>query len=301
MSSGTPLYQNLDTTFVNLWSLLRKLTQQGFIGRVHVELDDYSADVFLDGSSTPVVREIDRTANTDTVETGTLHRVVLRARGAPGTINVFAGADEATVEQSPATASMPETLAASSAKPTGFETATTNPRTSEAAPPPTATREPETHFEIPPTPPASSSGVVESVYRSGSYQDWPAILTVSGELIGAVERGVNAAGGNFASIFDAVRLELADDYDFLDPFAQTLRYSAGVVSLRTEPAVSVFVSGLGEALRRTINTVAIGDRARRIRERIALEMLPVVRKHAEVLERSGWRAQLDRIVGTTVM
>jgi hypothetical protein len=300
MSSGTPLYQNLDTTFVNLWSLLRKLTQQGFIGRVHVELDDYSADVFLDGSSTPIVREIDRTANTETVETGTLHRVVLRARGTPGTINVFAGSDEAKVGQSPAAASKTETPAESSVEPTGFETSTTDPDISEAAPP-TATPEPETDFEIPLPPPASPSGVIEGVYRSGSYQDWPAILTVSGELIGAVERGVNAAGGNFASIFDAVRLELADDYDFLDPFAQTLRYSAGVVSLRTEPAVSVFVSGLSETLRRTVNTVAIGDRARRIRERVALEMLPVVRKHAEVLERSGWRAHLDRIVGTTVM
>src|SRR6478672_6505657 len=107
MSSGAPLYQNLDTAFVNLWSLLRKLTQQGFIGRVHLELEDYSADVFLNGSSTPVVREIDRTANTETVETGTLHRVVLRARGTPGTINVFAGSDEATVEQSPAAALPP--------------------------------------------------------------------------------------------------------------------------------------------------------------------------------------------------
>jgi len=300
MSSGTPLYQNLDTTFVNLWSLLRKLTQQGFIGRVHVELEDYSADVFLDGSSTPVVREIDRTANTETVETGTLHRVVLRARGTPGTINVFAGADEAKVEQPSVASLQPETPAETSVEPTGFQTSTTDPDISEAAPP-TATRKPETDFEIPPPPPASPSGVVEAVYRSGSYQDWPAILTVSGELIGAVERGVNAAGGNFASIFEAVRLELADDYDFLDPFAQTLRYSAGVVWLRTEPAVSVFVSGLSETLRRTVNTVAIGERARRIRERIALEMLPVVRKHAEVIERSGWRAHLDRIVGTTVM
>src|ERR1043166_1959956 len=98
MSSGTPLYQNLDTEFVNLWSLLRKLTQQGFIGRVHVELPDYSADVFLDGSSTPLVREIDRAANTETIEQGLLHRVVLRARETPGVINVFAGADEAKTQ-----------------------------------------------------------------------------------------------------------------------------------------------------------------------------------------------------------
>jgi hypothetical protein len=300
MSSGTPLYQNLDTTFVNLWSLLRKLTEQGFIGRVRVELDDYSADVFLDGSSIPLVREIDRTANTETLEKGTLHRVVLRARGAPGTINVFAGAHEATIAQPAAAAPEPETPRPNSVAPTSFEVSTTSSAVSEAAPPPATRAEPETDFEIPP-PPSSSSGVHESVYRSGSYEDWPAILKLSGELIGAIERGVNAAGGNFASIFDAVRLEMADDYDFLDPIAKPLRYSAGTLTLSPQPAVSVFVAGLSEALRRTVNTVAIGDRARRVRERIALEMLPVVRRHPEALERSRLRAQLDVIAGTTVM
>jgi hypothetical protein len=141
----------------------------------------------------------------------------------------------------------------------------------------------------------------EAVYRRGSYQDWPAILSVTGELIGAVERGINAMGGDFASLFNAVRLELADDYVFLDPIARTFHYSDGVASLRKEPDVSVFVSGLSEALRRTVNQVAVGDRARRARERIALEMLPVARRRTDVLERSGWRAQLDRIAGTTVM
>src|SRR5947209_20616689 len=43
-SKSTVLYQNLDTSFVNLWGLLRKLTQDGFIGRVRVDLKDYTAD-----------------------------------------------------------------------------------------------------------------------------------------------------------------------------------------------------------------------------------------------------------------
>ena len=292
MSSDTPLYQNLDTTFVNLWSLLRKLTQQGFVGRVHVEWQDYSADVFLDGSSTPLVREVDRAANTETIEPGALHRVVLKARETPGIINVFEGIEEATVPQSSAAVSEPPASFGTSAAPvpdtfhktapieTKIETAP-SPVAPEAAPPPIK--------------------IHEDVYRSGSYQDWPAILSATGELIGAIERGINAAGGDFASLFNAARLELADDYVFLDPITQTFRYSNGVASLRQEPDVSAFVAGLSEALRRTINLVAVGDRARRARERIALEMLPVARRRTEVLERSGLRAQLDRIAGTTVM
>src|ERR1700694_2153944 len=94
-SKSRIVHENLDTTFVNLWALLRNLSQRGFIGRVRVELKDYTADVFMTGSSTPLVHEIDRAAGTDTLEEGALHRLVLRVRGAPGTITVFEGADEA--------------------------------------------------------------------------------------------------------------------------------------------------------------------------------------------------------------
>src|SRR5438105_8400017 len=102
-SKSTVLYQNLDTSFVNLWGLLRKLTQDGFIGRVRVELEDYTADVFLTGSSTPLVHEIDLAAGTDTLEEAALHRLVLRVREAPGTISVFEGPDEAVAVQGGAT------------------------------------------------------------------------------------------------------------------------------------------------------------------------------------------------------
>src|SRR6266850_5076345 len=95
-SKPNPLYEQLDTTFVNLWSLLRNLSQRGFIGRVHVESKDYSADIFLNGTSTPLVHEIDRTAGSDIMEEGALHRVVLRARETPAAISVHEGAHEAS-------------------------------------------------------------------------------------------------------------------------------------------------------------------------------------------------------------
>src|SRR5712691_9708555 len=94
-SKSRVLYENLDTSFVNLWALLRHLSQRAFVGRVHIEMDDYSADVFLTGSNTPLVREIDRAAGTEVLEEAAMHRLVLRARESPGTISVFEGADEA--------------------------------------------------------------------------------------------------------------------------------------------------------------------------------------------------------------
>src|SRR5438552_5058818 len=102
-SKSRVVYENLDTTFVNLWALLRNLSQRGFIGRVRVELKDYTADVFMTGSTTPMVHEIDRVAGTDTLEEAALHRLVLRVRETPGTISVFEGPDEAVAVQVAAT------------------------------------------------------------------------------------------------------------------------------------------------------------------------------------------------------
>lgn len=290
MSSNAPFLANLDTTFVNLWSLLRKLTEQRFIGRVHVELKDYVADVFLDGSTTPLVREVDRAANTDVTEAGALHRVVLRARETPGTIDVFAGALEAAAHHAPTPAAPP--------------VVEDRPVFAEAEP--AARKSPvkpaaESDFGWPASTAPQPAQVAEAVYRTGSYDDWEATLSVAAEVIGAVERGVNAGGAEFLSLFDAVCLELADDYVFLDPMSRTFQYQDGVASLQSDPPMNVFVSGLSEALRRIVDRVAVGDRARRVHERIALELLPVARKRGEVLERSGLRMQLDRIAGTKVM
>src|SRR6185436_7070806 len=158
----------------------------------------------------PPVREIDRAANTDTVEQGALHRVVLRARETPGIINVFAGIDEATV---------PRPAAALGDPPVRIETSpvSVDKGIEEELPRESANETAESFaFSAPPstTPPS------EAVYRTGSYDDWPAILAVTGELVGAIEKAINAAGADFLSIFNRVRLELADDYVFLDPIAQ---------------------------------------------------------------------------------
>ncbi len=278
-SKSRVLYENLDTSFVNLWALLRHLSQRAFVGRVHVEMDDYSADVFLTGSNTPLVREVDRAAGTDVLEEAAMHRLVLRARESPGTISVFEGASEAVAVRSTEPAAKtekPEPEAADElflAPPSAAES-----KSSGSAPPseaPVAT-EPD--------------GMVE----------WHDVVKVSGELIGAVERALNGANSDFTSLFRAARLELADDYTFLDPTSGALEYSNSVATAREEWPVSAYVAGLSEALRRVVDKTATGDRARRVRERVALDLSLVARKRREVLKRSGFQAQLDRIAGTRV-
>ena len=284
-SKSGVLYENLDTSFVNLWALLRHLSQRAFVGRVHVEMDDYSADVFLTGSNTPLVHEVDRAAGTDVLEEAAMHRLVLRARESPGTISVFAGAEEAVAVKSVAPPATTEELEATAAA-----------------------------DEIPGTPLSTGSLIDESPSSAKDASSeapvaagpdgtiaWPEVVRVSGELIGGVERALNGVKADFTALFRAVRLELADDYTFLDPASGSLDYSNSVATLRAELPVSSYVAGLSEALRRLVDKVATGDRARRVRERVALDLALVARKRREALQRSGFQAQLDRIAGTKVL
>jgi len=265
------LYQDLDTSFVNLWGLLRYLSQQSFIGRVHVDLTNYSADVFVDGRETPLVHEIDLAARTDVVEEAALHRLVLRVRESPGKISVYEGAGEAVAPQPQAvgantpSAAPPEAMRSSDAK-----------ENDEAT---------ETTF------------VQESTSRSDADQT----IRLSGELIGAVEQAATSQGVNFAALFHRARVAWGDDYTFLDPMSGLFDYNNSSVAIKGGNIPKGFVTGIAETLRRVVDQLATGDRARRTRERVALELARVARKNREAIAASGFKEQLDRIAGTKVL
>jgi len=295
------MYQNLDTSFVNLWGLLRKLTQDGFIGRVRVELKDYTADVFMTGSSTPLVHEIDRATGTDTLEEAALHRLVLRARESPGRVSVFEGADQAVAESNHSGS----TSEGSDWTPSlGSEKALAS---TFQIPPPLMNEPTIAESQLAPPIAASSDDAEASKALSvvsGEPTDQNEVIAmtkVSGELIGAVERAVYGAGVDFADLLRSARVELADDYPFLDPTSNEFQYANAVVTLKDEPSPSAYVAGLSELLRRVVNKVAEGDRARRMRERVAVELAIVARKQGDALERSGFHDHLDRIAGTKVI
>jgi hypothetical protein len=267
------LYQDLDTSFVNLWGLLRYLSQRSFVGRVHVELTDYSADVFLDGSETPLVHEIDRAAGTDVVEEAALHRLVLRVRESAGKISVHEGAAEAVAPQLHPSAKSHDNLAA----------ATPEAIVSDARDDDDSATETTLLQESTPTADAAQT------------------IILGGELIAAVEHAATAQGANFAELFQQSRVALGDDYTFLDPMNTSMRYQNSSLSIQGGTIPQGFVAGMSEALRRVVDRFATGDRARGTRERVALELARVARKNGNAIATSGFKEQLDRIAGTKVL
>jgi hypothetical protein len=253
-AKSRPVHENLDTTYVNLAALVRYLQQRQFNGRIHVELDEYDADVFLSANEQPRVRETDHaTARTGEGEAA-LQRLLVRAREPGGLVSVYEGESEVTMsDEAPAAAV-------------------------NAAQPKTDKRD-----------------------ASPAETEWHDLVRLGGELIATVERAALSAGADFASLFRQARLELADDYSFLDPATGRFEYSNGVAELHAHVSANAYVSGVCESLRRVVNKISAGPRAASVRERVALELAVLARRRQSHLAKFKFTPQLDRIAGTRVL
>jgi hypothetical protein len=259
-SKNFSVYENLDTSFVNLGALLRYLQQRDFTGRVHLDMGDYEAQINLRAGEKPMCRELDRTTGREAEGDAALQRLLVRALDAGGRISVYSEG-EATGEEydnEGSAASSQRGRMAGGQEDAGGESA-------------------------------------------GDELDWQELLRTSAELIAAVERATRSAGANFELLFGRARLELADDYSFLDPSVGRFEYANNEIELRTRPGERAFVSGLCETLRRVVERTATPGRAASVRERVALELAVVARRRQRQLKQFGIMPQLDRIAGIRVI
>lgn len=255
-SKNFTVYENLDTSFVNLGALLRYLQQRDFTGRVQLDMGDYRAEVLLRRGERPLCREQDTTTGREAEGEAALQRLLVRALDAGGIISVYGEEGE---EGSFARLAMARS-----------------------------------HAE------AGAEDVVGTEPSEQEF-DWQGLLRTSADLIAAVERAARSTGANFDAMFRAARLELADDYSFLDPNSGSFQYERNEIELLSSPSPRVFVSGLCEAMRRVVEKLATGGRAASVRERVALELAVLARRRGRQLEYFGFMPQLDRIAGTRVI
>lgn len=257
-----PIHENLDTAYVNLAALLRYLRGRDFVGRVHVLLDEYEAEVSLDGESAPRVREINHADGREGEGEAALQRLLVRAREPGGRISVYASAeDEEELTEGRSGDVLRAPVGASAARESTEEV------------------RPETHEEL----------------------DWTELLRLSGELIAAVERATLSFGADFAAMFRAARLELADDFSFLDPSSPRFQYAHGEVRMQVQISMNMYLSGISETLRRVVERLASAYRGRSARERVALELAVMARRRETAIRRFRLMQYLDRIAGTKVL
>ena len=260
--TSSPLYENLDTSYVNLAELLRYLQRQNFAGRVRVELDEYDADVWLSPGLKPQVHERDRSTGRVAEGEGALQRLLVRATAPGGSISVYTETEEK------------------------FESALVERTRSETFQRPDFGA--DTHEDA----------QAEEDFKEEEWQD---LLRASGDLIAAVERACLSAGADFPAIFREISFELSDDYPFLDRSVTGFDYSHGAIEIVGRHNKSAILGGIVEVLRRAVNRIATGGRERNVRERVALELAVLARRREAALARFQLLQQLDRIAGTRVV
>ena len=103
-----PLYENLDTSFINLSALVRYLRLREFVGRIKIELNNYQAEIVLLEGNKLSVREHNKISGRIAEGEEALQRILIRAREAGGTIHVYQILT-AAVEKTQAAAAAPKT------------------------------------------------------------------------------------------------------------------------------------------------------------------------------------------------
>ena len=251
------VHENLNTDYVNVAALLSYLQKRAFAGRVHVELIEYEADVYLSAQDIPRVRGLNHATGRESEGEDALQQLLAQSKESGGLVSIYEGEVQKVIG-----AKMP--LAA-----------------------------PSSDLEI---------GLESDEVVSSDEQEWRELIRLSGELMAAVERASETVTTDFESMFRGARLELSDDYPFLDPLTECFEYlHGGVVRFHARPGPDAYNASICECLRRVVSKLATGERGGRLRERVALELAVLARRKQTQLARFKLLQQFDRIAGTRVL
>ena len=95
---GSPIHQNLSTSFVDLTLLVRFLRDRRFTGTVRVEWDGYDGEIFFTRSPRIHAREYDRSIGRIAQGQNAFRRILQRSRRPSGKIRIVKNDPERTAE-----------------------------------------------------------------------------------------------------------------------------------------------------------------------------------------------------------
>ncbi len=302
--NNQPLYENLDTAFVNLSALVKYLRHREFIGQIKIELNNYQAEIILLEANKISVREHDKISGRIAEGEEAFQRLLIRAREAGGTIHVYQTIKQAEtpkVEIQPApkvtngnSAPIPKPVEAikTSAPPTQNGTATEVAKIPEAA----KKIEPIVHR---PNFPFDLHNSVESKARQTqlSAQDWQLLLGLTGELLGTIDRTLAEAKLDFKLAFSKARSEISADYPFLHPADKTFEYLDGKITMTEQVSAKLFVASINEALRRILDKLGANPKFAEVYRNTTQKILALINQRQTFYDKFSITAQLKKVLG----
>jgi hypothetical protein len=157
---------------------------------------------------------------------------------------------------------------------------------------------------------ASIHGAIFNVYRANLSAsiaegaevmagfELPLLLELWGDIIASVERIADgfSKNGEFIKTFDQVRLQYAEAYPFLDPFAAEFEYQEGHIELKNT-SVRQLNAGLGECLTTTITTLDAQNPKNDLMGRVKDELAPLKESRGEAIAKFKLDSILPDLLG----
>ncbi len=298
------LYENLDTSFVNLAALIKHLRRQKFEGKIRVELKAYEADVILTADEQMRVLERDLIAGRISEGEEALQRLLIRAREAGGNICVYQNVEEiapafaeiesnagksnaAAIEASPEEMLLElpeqnENAGNTKIKTFIFEKTFTKSDTSV----------PDFPFDL--------SNKVEAQAKPLRLDDsdWQTLLNLSAELLRTVETSLGEANLDFAAMFDKARRELAADYPFLNPSIDDFKYQNGKIILREQVNFKMFAASVGELIWRILEKLGRNPKLANLYRIIGEKIRTLAAHRKDFYDKFFLTAPLEKFVQT---
>lgn len=217
-----PIHQNLNTSFINVTSLVRYLRDLQFVGSVRIELSSYEADIVFTSARTILAREYDHIAGRISHDTDALRRILIRAREPHGRVHVYravggyAGQNDGSVFVDRAIVTKAREMAA-------------NPGGKMAS---TARCE---------------------LLMNGADRGNALVLDALSELLRAIDEVLAQGKLSFAAAFGIACDAIAPNYPFMIDDRRALRYKNGEIKLKCTTDAATVVSAVFAALRPIFN------------------------------------------------
>lgn len=320
--NNRPLYENLDTAFVNLSALVKYLRQREFIGRIRVELSSYEADITLYEGNKISVREHDKISGRISDGEQAFQRLIIRAREAGGTIHVYQKVAEAPKKvETPKKMEVPKTEIVTTPQiaPTpSAEKIAPIPKPVEAIEPikvaaaavvengngtkpvkvAEVQKKPVPVVNLPKFPFDLHNNVESKARRKQlSTQDWETLVGLTGELLGTIDKSLAEAKLDFKAAFAKSRSEISADYPFLDPSGKIFEYANEKVTMNEQVNAKLFVTSIIESLHRILDKLGANSKFAGVYRNTTQRILALMNQRKTFYDKFSITPQLKKILG----
>lgn len=317
--NNRPLYENLDTSFVNLSALVRYLRHREFVGQIKIELNNYQAEIVLIEGNKLRVREHDKISGRVAEGEEAFQRILIRSREIGGTIHVFQKVAE--VAEVIAVAEVNENKEVQRVK----IAAVSNVTKESPAPIPKPVEPIQKAVVIAPTQNGTATKVVkisdvakksapianhpkfpfdlgnknDKTSRNAplSAQDWQNLLALTGELLGTIDESLATAKLDFKLAFSKARSEISADYPFLHPSANNFDYKAGKVTMQEQVNAKLFVTSIIESLRKILDKLGTNPKFAEVYRQTVQKILAVINQRKPLYDKFSITPKLQKILG----